>query len=231
MTSCLYCHETIAGSVKWGNIFQHEGDRLLCHACYENLKPILNNHCLKCYKANEVKLCSDCEQWSLSSDGQDYLSRNVSLYEYNDWVKDFITQWKYRGDYVLGETFKRSFQEVFLREFKTIMKDSVLVPIPLSKERLFERGFNQASQLASFIVEYKVEQEDILYRRTNERQSKKTREERLGMKNPFYIKNKINKSVILVDDIYTTGQTLRHAAKLLKKYGCPEVYSCTLVRS
>src|SRR5690606_12881635 len=97
----------------------------------------------------------------------------------------------------------------------------------LSKERLMERGFKQAKMLADFLP---IEMVEPLSRVHGEKQSKKTRQERMIAENPFFIKETINKKVILVDDIYTTGTTLRHAATLLKEHGCPEVYSLTLIR-
>src|SRR5690625_1097913 len=75
-----------------------------------------------------------------------------------------------------------------------------------------------------------AENKDILTRIHSEKQSKKTRSERLSADNPFVAAKKVNKPVILVDDIYTTGTTLRHAATLLKEQGCPEVYAYTLIR-
>jgi len=48
--------------------------------------------------------------------------------------------------------------------------------------------------------------------------------------NPFNLVKSLNNPVLLVDDIYTTGRTLRHAAQLLKEAGCQEVYALTLCR-
>jgi len=94
-------------------------------------------------------------------------------------------------------------------------------------ERLQERGFNQAEVLAAFLP---IENRSLLTRIHSEKQSKMTRSERISTKNPFEIVGHINKKVILVDDIYTTGRTLRHAATLLKEHGCPQVYAYTLIR-
>jgi len=160
-------------------------------------------------------------------DGADRLNKNFSIYSYNEYMKEVIAKWKYRGDYVLGEMFKELFVQRFHQHFSTIRKNAVIMSIPLSKERLFERGFNQAFMLATFLT---AKVNESLQRVHNEKQSKKSRRERLKTTNPFNLTKPINKPVILVDDIYTTGQTIRHAASVLKRNGCPQVYAYTLIR-
>ncbi len=142
-------------------------------------------------------------------------------------MQDVIAKWKYRGDYILGTAFKQDFIRSFSKRFSFLKKEALLVPIPLSKERMHERGFNQAKVLAEFLPR---PCEDILTRVDSEKQSKKSREERIYTANPFNLTKIVNKPVILVDDIYTTGTTLRHAGTILKAHGCPEVYALTLIR-
>src|SRR5699024_4060985 len=138
-------------------------------------------------RMNKEGQCTDCNQWTALYDGHDPLTKNVSLYEYNEWMREVIARWKYRGDYVLGEVFRSEFHQLFVETFKDIIKDSIILPIPLSSDRLYERGFNQASQLASSIVGYSKDEQNLLCRMSNEKQSKKTREERLRMENPFFL--------------------------------------------
>lgn len=92
------------------------------------------------------------------------------------------------------------------------------------------RGFNQVKGLLGgcTITEVLVHQhKDKLA------QSHKSRTERLATPQPFLLKNAarvLNERVILVDDIYTTGRTLYHAAVLLKEAGASEVLSISLAR-
>ena len=102
------------------------------------------------------------------------------------------------------------------------------MPIPLSVVRHRERGFNQAEMLTAFLDRKSVA---LLQRKDGEKQSKKSRQDRIFAENPFRMKKTINKPVILVDDIYTTGATLRHAANVLKQQGCPKVCAFTLIRA
>lgn len=231
MKLCLYCQEVVETRLTWATLWAHEGDKLLCQKCESHLHVIQEEHCPTCCKVNVQSKCTDCIQWQKYFDGKDPLDRNISLYSYNQWMKDVIAEWKYKGDYVIGEIFKKAFYELFTRVYHDKIKESVVLSIPLSKDRLYERGFNQAAQLASFLTQEKLEENEYLLRATSEKQAKKTRQERLRMENPFQLTKTINKSVILVDDIYTTGRTLRHVATLLKEQGCPKVYACTLVRT
>jgi len=142
-------------------------------------------------------------------------------------MKEIITMWKYRGDYILGHIFQADMKQYFKQHYDTHNEQMIAVPIPLSNDRLYERGFNQAEMLADFLS---VRIENVLTRTMNEKQAKKTRLERIMTVNPFNLVKSLNNPVLLVDDIYTTGRTLRHAAQLLKEAGCQEVYALTLCR-
>jgi len=139
-----------------------------------------------------------------------------------------LYKWKYRGDYELGYAFEREYSKGFAKVRKRAGKNAVIVPVPLSEERLSERGFNQAEMLAGFL---KVKKSVVLKRRHSEKQSKKSRSERLASENPFQMQESIQTPVILVDDIYTTGSTLHQAAAVLKQNGAPFVAGYTLIRS
>lgn len=154
--------------------------------------------------------------------------KNRSVYLYNDWMKDVVALWKFRGDYVIVEAFRRPFSQAFRRHFG---RDWHVVPIPLSRERLDERGFNQAEALARLLPSPYF---PWLARRHSEKQSKKSRRERLKTDNPFFLADHPpldGKRIVLIDDIYTTGITIRHAARVLLEAGAAEVWALTLVRA
>jgi len=107
----------------------------------------------------------------------------------------------------------------------------LLVPIPLSDERLYERGFNQAESLA---LEAGAEPINLLKRVHSEKQSKKSRNERIRLPQVFQLSETAppfqNKQILLIDDVYTTGSTLRQAAIILRQAGAKSVQSLTLAR-
>ncbi|WP_188391790.1 ComF family protein [Compostibacillus humi] len=223
---CLWCGEEIIMEIRWQNVFWPEKPSRLCTVCKQNLNFIAGNRCAKCSRSTEEKICADCRRWEKQL-GVDVLEWNYSLFSYNAFMKEYMAKWKYRGDYHLGFAFQDAIRQLYKEQFSFLKKDAVVVPIPLSKERLHERKFNQAKMLAEF---FPLPVKEILGRKHGEKQAKKSRKERIFSQNPFFITETLNKPVILVDDIYTTGTTLRHAAFLLKEHGCSRVFAFTLIR-
>lgn len=128
------------------------------------------------------------------------------------------------GDYCLRKIFQQDINNNLKRFLK---KGYTIVPVPLSEERLAERGFNQVEGLIEGIP-YR----DIFEKRDIEKQSSKTREERLSQDNAFCLKGGINlpDKIIIVDDIYTTGSTLYQMVQLLEGVGIKEVLTFSLAR-
>lgn len=115
---------------------------------------------------------------------------------------------------------------------------TLVIPVPLYDFRERERGFNQAAELAKIIsANYGIPFSDkaIMRKKNTLPQADiKTREERaknisgaFSCKNPEIIKNKI---AILVDDVYTSGNTMRECAFVLRKAGAEEVWGMTIAR-
>ena len=224
--NCLWCDQEMIIEMNWTNMMNLPKPKPLCDLCESKLNLLKGEQCERCSRMTSEKICSDCNWW-LNQTNSDPLVFNYSVYKYNEQMQAMIAKWKYRGDFILAQAFKQPFIQSFHRKFSDLKEDMIVIPIPLSDERLYERGFNQAKILATFLP---IEQRELITRIHSEKQSKMSRSERIATKNPFKIEGKINKSVILVDDIYTTGSTIRHAASLLKKQGCPKVYAYTLIR-
>lgn len=223
---CLWCGNDTVLEIEWTTLFILPKPKLICSECEQELDLLDGSRCKMCSRRSLQDMCSDCIWWTEHA-ARNTIEYNYSVFAYNPFIQDVITKWKYRGDYRLGDMFKTYFKQVFQTKFGSMKKDIIIVPIPLSGERFDERGFNQAKYLADFLP---IETREILTRVHGEKQSKKSRGERIFANNPFFLKESLNKSAILVDDIYTTGTTLRHAAALLRENGCPKVYAFTLIR-
>ncbi|WP_160722697.1 ComF family protein [Bacillus sp. USDA818B3_A] len=230
---CLYCHTTIVPVIGWVALFSKEKEPLLCPACEGKLEKIEGETCRICARPfhdlpesfRDGDLCHDCTRWEENLEWQGFLEKNHSLYVYNDFLKELIATYKFRGDYVLAKIFA----EHFKKEISRIVPD-LLVPIPLSDERLYERGFNQAAAVLTFAG---LTPAGILTRIHSEKQSKKSRAERIHIPQVFKINPDAEiegKKILLIDDIYTTGSTLRHGAKLLKEAGAESIQSFTISR-
>ncbi len=224
---CLNCHSETTRMFSWGDLLFDRKATYLCARCDENLMRISGETCSVCSRelvrlASEYVadgICLDCIKWRQSK--YCFLDGNTSLFHYNQFLKEVIARIKYRGDYELLKIFTPYLQK---------MVYDAVIPIPLSDERHLERGFNQAEAIG-VIAGYPLV--FALHRVHSEKQAKKDRLTRLKGEQVFRA-NTIDltgKSVLLLDDIYTTGRTLQYAAQVLKEEcGADVVDSFTLIR-
>jgi competence protein ComFC len=230
---CLLCDEEIESEVTWRSLLAKEQPSRVCGSCHGKFVNISGETCRICgrpfalleaeYRSGSV--CLDCKRWEDDERWTGSLDKNIALYTYTNFTKEVISRFKFRGDYVLAEVFAADFLKA-LHDFQY----DYIVPIPLSEERLYERGFNQAEAV---IRAAGLEPSRVLTRVHTEKQSKKSRNERIHLEQVFNEDSELDlrgKTILIVDDIYTTGSTLRHAAKLLKENGAVKVYSLTLAR-
>ncbi|UOE57975.1 ComF family protein [Cytobacillus oceanisediminis] len=230
--NCLICHEEILSAVSWSTLWSKPKENHLCQGCADKLPLITGETCAKCSRPfnnlepqfRKGNLCADCLRWNQDPEWSGLLEKNDSLFLYDDFLKETLARYKFRGDYIFAKAFSP-----FIRERLKALKFDYLVPIPLSPQRLYERGFNQSAALiheAGFTVT------ELLQRIHSEKQSKKSRFDRIHLHQVFQPLNLNieNKKIILIDDIYTTGSTLYHAAKVLKAGGAASVCSLTLAR-
>ncbi|WP_233713442.1 ComF family protein [Lederbergia citri] len=220
--------------IDWINIIFPKKEPALCQKCREKLELIkgyLCDICSRPIKELDPKFvtdhtCLDCIRWEQDPQLKSTLDKNFSIFIYNDFLKEFIARFKFRGDYELAKAFSKEISS----QLKYLDHD-ILVSIPLSEERIKERGFNQSEALAR---EAGFSAFDLLIRTHSEKQSKKSRDERITQKQVFQLKEPTNiiqgKNILLIDDIYTTGSTLRQAAKILKEAGANQVQSLTVAR-
>ncbi|MFE8696487.1 phosphoribosyltransferase family protein [Cytobacillus sp. FJAT-53684] len=228
---CLVCDAGILPQVSWTTLFSKENTSHLCTECSGKLEMIKGEACRNCdrplanvepqYKVEDQ--CLDCIRWEKDGEWADMLKKNHSLFIYNEFAQEVIARYKYRGDYVLAQAFAPFIN----RKLHSITFD-IIVLIPLSEERLYERGFNQSEAL---ICASGYKPTRLLTRTHAEKQSKKSRSERIHIPQVFHTKESIpNQRILLMDDIYTTGSTLRHAAKILIEAGAQSVCSLTIAR-
>jgi competence protein ComFC len=227
---CLVCNRVMDSRFGWAELLSPVIPKVICENCQGRLQRVEGETCKICDRPFEFldtryrleKHCFDCIRWEEDSQFKDVLKQNFSLYVYNDFLQEIIAKYKYRGDYVLAKIFATQIKE----KIKSI-KPEYIVPIPLSNERLYERGFNQAEAL---IVEAGFQPQHVLTRIHSEKQSKKSRNERINLPQVFQATGPLGGTIIMIDDIYTTGSTLRHAAKELKRAGANHIFSITIAR-
>lgn len=112
-----------------------------------------------------------------------------------------------------------------------------VVPVPLSTERLRERGFNQSAQLARLLAPGKADSSTLLRVHATEAQSALGRAERLrNLPHAFALEPTRasavrGRRVVLVDDVMTTGATLHAATQALREGGAAHVTALVLART
>ena len=150
----------------------------------------------------------------------------TSFFHYSGPVQKAIKALKYRYVSDLAEEF------ISLVPFlpSTIYDQrSILVPVPLHLSRLRYRGFNQAEELGKLL---RIPMRTDILRRTKatQPQAEMKRSERLeNMKNVFDAHDIID-DILLFDDVFTTGATMRSAANVLKRAGAKRVWAVTIAR-
>lgn len=167
-------------------------------------------------------ICSRCEQ-RFQRIEQQQEEGVVSLFHYNEAMKDYLHRYKFLHDILLAKVFNKILHEQLKNETRLI------IPIPMHAENLRLRTFAHIDEL---LKAANIPFTHHLIKLSTEQQSLKTREERLQTPQLFEVINPTaikDKSLLVVDDIYTTGTTLNHAKKTLLEAGAKTVDGFTLI--
>lgn len=185
--------------------------------------------CVGCGRIGRY-FCFDCRKMIRYID---HAAQPIHFFHYEGVIQKAIKALKYRYVSDLAIEF------VSLIPPLTIAKADMLIPIPLHPVRLRERGYNQAEVLGTLIAKKLgiPMRTDILKRvkKTTPQVEMKKRSERLkNMEGVFAIHNSSfiihNSRILLFDDVYTTGATIRSAAKVLIRNGATSVWTMTMAR-
>jgi competence protein ComFC len=166
----------------------------------------------------------------------EHLDEAWSLYPYESPAKEILAAIKF----LRKRWLVRVFEKEISRLFEALQAESsfdALLPVPIDREKLMEREFNQTALIANLLKnQIKDIQPDILKKRhSTPAQSSLGRKERevnlygaFELKNPKLIRGR---NILLIDDIYTTGATADTLAQLLKSHGANKVSLLTLART
>ena len=156
------------------------------------------------------------------------------LYRDDDASSRLLLRWKYGGDHVVGASLA-----TLLAEHRAPHAEcyDVIVPVPLHATRLAERGFNQAAILARAVARGSEHVAVDLLRRgaRNATQAALGRGARAeNVRHAFVVRPRISlsgRSVLLVDDVVTTGETVRACSAALRDAGARRVDVWSLART
>jgi ComF family protein len=208
----------------------------LCLDCESRLTRILAPFCAKCSEPFDGAItttfsCANCAHRKL------YFDAAVSAYRSRGVARHVILKFKYGKQihlrHLVGSWLIAALNDPRLRE----RKFDAIVPVPLYPARQRERGFNQAALLAELIgPRLGVPVRPILQRvRFTTTQTAFDRAERIeNLRHAFRLRRNgdvRNLSVLLIDDVLTTGSTLSECARVLKESGVRSVYAATAARA
>jgi competence protein ComFC len=205
---------------------------VLCEPCQERLPWIRAPRCKLCGapfpELWRVEICPDCRL------RRPRLTRIRSLFLYETAVMQMIRQVKFSRQARPLHYFAERLTIQILQEFPRNI--AALVPIPLHKTREWERTFNQSALLARYVSELSgIPVIDLLRRikKTPAQTSLSGQARRRNLHGAFEFQSAkaIPRSVILIDDVITTGATLESCAAVLRKEGVRRVYAATIARA
>jgi len=221
---CLRCKKDLLSQSK---------KSCLCQACQEAIsfnRPPFCSNCSRFLNGAVGKtLCPECEK------NHYHFDRTWGTTIYNETMKELLHLFKYCNKTALQYPFSKLICS-FLENYGVDLKPfDWVVPVPLHSTRLRERGFNQSELLASHISShYQIPllNKNLQRLRHTPNQARLKKKERwTNIRGAFKIVNSSlfkNSSVVLVDDLFTTGATVSEAARTLKEAGARRVEIVTL---
>ena len=201
----------------------------LCSYCENLFQPLEPPGCSICSATvNEgVTTCTSCYGKNFS------FIHNRSAFAYEDLVRDMMHEIKFRRRRHVAQGLGRLWAKMLLAEPTTFPADAVLVPLPMHTKKRRERGFDQAMVMAEAISDITGVKLVNALERTHDTppQSGLHPSQRIeNVKGAFRLKpgNINGQTLVLVDDIYTTGASLNECARVLLSGGASSVYTITL---
>jgi len=201
----------------------------ICASCWQTLHRIMSPLCPRCGKPQPSGvLCPACVSWQTDIDGI------RSPFRFDGVIRQAIHQLKYRNLRALAAPLAQ-----LLRDYLTTnpVPGEILVPVPIHKKRLRERGYNQSSLLAQELgklINLPVVDGCLIRERHALPQARTSTvgERRSNVAGAFACRNRgvQGKQVLLIDDVSTSGATLDACAAALKAIGATSVWGLTLAR-
>lgn len=223
----------------------------VCHVCRNSVENLADGiACRKCWTETRVFsgreiLCAKCgaylhdsgtaiETYCRRCDEQFYdRARSVGIYE-NALAVSIL---HLKREPFVAQILQKSFVAAYYRA--AFDDANLIIPVPLSKKRLIERGFNQAEILAAILAKKtKINLDEKSLVRTvhtpMHRAAMDEKARQATVEKAFEVKRRKiveNASVLLIDDIFTSGATVSSCAKVLKQSGVKTVYVLTAART
>lgn len=204
----------------------------LCVACEQEL-PWLVDQCLRCALPMPMAglTCAQCSRRAPA------FERVVALWHFSFPVDTLVSRFKHKRQWPLGRLMAQMLGHGLLHRFaEGLARPDLLLPVPLARRRLRERGFNQAGMLAHWLsAQLGIRCDERLLARTREtpaQQQLDASARRRNLRQAFAVAGELTgRHVAIVDDVLTTGATAQAVAEVLRKAGARQVDVYCLART
>jgi len=222
---CLFCGAALSNGTR----------PLICEKC-KTSHGTSNTLCCRCgsefeYR-NGLPYCNTCRSCRHPFDGV------VSCFFYSDGVRRAVVEHKFNFEYNNSSTFSRVVSDKIKNVFIDKLPD-IIIPVPSSRKRTFQRGYDPLVEIAeeiSLLTDIPLITKAVIKHKDIPQQSTLSsfRQRLRNVRGCFRVENKNlikGKTVLLFDDVYTTGATTRECAKVLKRGGAAYIIIVTLAIS
>ncbi len=211
----------------------------VCMDCWSKIEWLKDPYCSQCsrllphaFRSIPTSLCPEC------GGGNACFDRTFIPTLYEGVMKKVIHLLKYSKKMGIMRSL-----EVIIRNYLNFLSPffpsiDLVVPIPLQRKKFRERVFNHADLMAQVVATHlqsRLIKDNLKRTKATITQTSLDRKERRGnLRGAFTVGNRREfeaKDVLLVDDVYTTGTTVKEAAKVLKEVGVRKVYVFALARA
>lgn len=207
----------------------------ICPTCRSNMAVVRRDSCAYCGRASFFGLTHPGCRRVLGIDGI------KSFFHYTPLVQNIIKKIKYQLVFSAIDDLMHAIPAEKLDElsfYHNVSSSFTLIPVPLHTNRLKKRGFNQSNLIAVFIaanLQFEIN-DCLVYRKKNtaSQTGLKTDKERFSnvlgafSTNPNKKNSITGSNLIIVDDVWTTGSTIKEMCRLLKRSGAQTVYALTV---
>ena len=199
-----------------------EAGSLLCANCKYNITSELKMVCSVCGRPTaSTCLCGKClvpyEKAWIVGEREGVLQRLIGLYKFER-----------------ARTAYKPLGNLLLDVLPELPADTVIVPVPTTPGRIRERGYNHMLMIARYVARIRgLKCQQIIRRQTNTKQRQATAKKRDAQaKNAFFVKDKVDADTpyLILDDVMTTGATIKYASQVLRDAGAKHVWVAIIAR-
>ncbi len=225
---CLYCKDIISSNA------------LFCSTCWLKLQFITQPKCKICSYPFETAgsyeslnlICPHCLTKPPSYD------KVLTIFHYNQIIGKIISDLKYRDQTFISKKLASFLFTKFKLELENI---DIATVVPLHKNKIRKRKFNQSALIAKNLLKHFPQKKLLLnlIKRSKDTKAQaflRQKERRKNLKNAFILNENYqnlikNQTILLIDDVMTTGTTLESCAKILKKHGAKKIIILTIAKT